>query len=412
VEQREQDSHPARPLSGIRVVDVGVWHAGPGAAAILGDLGADVIRVEGIEGDPERYNGTLGPVTTDAVNTDDWTVLFDMSNRNKRAVAADLRSEEGKEIVRRLVADADVFITNMKRTTVSKLGIDYVSLSKVNERLVHINVTGFGSEGPLADAGAMDTLGQAMAGMMYLRDAENPSSIQALVLDQLTAIVASNAAVTGLLARELHGIGQDIHVSLFGSATWLMHANLLATSALGGDFKMRWDRRNNPATRTTFRCGDGGWIVGTNHPEQKYWPKFCAALGLEALTQDARFADPDARRSNRDELFDLLDARFAERTRAEWLAELREVGLLFAPIQSFFDVLTDEQARANGYIREFEHPRLGAVPLPGFPIRFGKQEAGIRSAAPGLGEHTDQVLRELGYDDDAIFALRERSVIR
>lgn len=401
-----------RPLSGVRVIDVGVWHAGPGGAAILGDLGAEVIKIEGLGGDVERYNGTLGPVSTDEVNTDDWTVLFDISNRNKRGIAVDLNSAEGREIVLRLAADADVFITNMKRSTVKKLGIDYETLKAVNERLVHVNVTGFGSEGPLADSGAMDTLGQAMAGMMYLRGGEDPASLQALILDQLTAIVASNAAVTGLLARELHGFGQDVHVSLYGSATWLMHPNLVAASVLGRDFSLKWDRTNPPITRTTYRCADGKWMVGTNHPEDKYWPAFMQTLGLPELVDDERFATAALRRENKAELFAVVDERFAQKPRDEWLAAFAEARLLMAPVHSFTDVLNDPQAQANGYVKPFAHPMLGELPLPGFPMRFGKQEAGIHAGAPALGEHTDDVLRDAGYDDEALAELRERAVIK
>jgi crotonobetainyl-CoA:carnitine CoA-transferase CaiB-like acyl-CoA transferase len=410
--ERVVNADAPRPLSGIRVIDVGVWHAGPGGAAILGDLGADVIKVEALGGDVERYNGTLGPVSTDEVNTDDWTVLFDISNRNKRGIAVDLNAPEGREVVLRLAAGADVFITNMKRTTVKRLGIDYESLKAVNERLIHVNVTGFGSEGPLADSGAMDTLGQAMAGMMYLRGGDDPASLQALILDQLTAIVASNAAVTGLLARELHGFGQDVHVSLYGSATWLMHPNLVAASVLGRDFSLNWDRMNPPITRTTYRCADGKWMVGTNHPEGKYWPAFVATLGMPELEQDERFTTSASRRENKVELFRIIDERFAQRSRDEWLAAFAAANLLMAPVNSFTDVLKDPQAEANGYVRSFDHPMLGELALPGFPIRFGRQDAGIRSGAPKLGEHTDTVLRDAGYDEEALADLRERAVIK
>ena len=308
-----------RPLRGLKVVEVGVWHAGPGAGAILTDLGADVIKVESIAGEPERYLGNFGPIDTAEVNTDDWTVLFDISNRGKRSVSIDLSESDGRSILTRLITNSDVFLTNLRPSSKRKLGLDYESLRKHNEQIIYAGVSGFGAQGPLARAGAFDTLGQAMSGMMYLSGLPEPAPLSILILDQLTAITASHAILTALYERERTGRGQEVHTSLYGSATWLMHANLVVTSVLGRDVDIAWDRRRNPPLRTTYKCGDGKWIVGTAHPEDRYWAPFCAALGVVELTADRRFATKDQRVAHGPELMEILDEIFLKKDRPGWL---------------------------------------------------------------------------------------------
>lgn len=387
----------AGPLAGVRVVEVAVWHAGPGAGAILADLGADVIKVETIEGDPERFFAAFAPMTdTRGLDKPDWTVMFDLSNRGKRAISLDLKQPDGVEVLHRLVEKADVFVSNLRTPTKKSIGIDYETLRKVNERIVHINVTGFGAEGPLADAGAFDNVGQAMSGMMFTASTREPQPLQVMVMDQLAAIAASHAAVTALLARELHGHGQEVNTSLYGAGTWLMYGNLGFTGARG-EAELGGDRTERTPLRNLYRCGDGEWIMGTNHPEQKHWPTLCTTLGLDALVDDPRFATVETRHAALPELYHHLDAAFATRSREEWLKVLTDAGLFFAPIKTFADVLDDEQALANGYVADQDHPILGRVRQPGFPMRFSRHTVGARGAAPRLAEHSREILEELGY---------------
>lgn len=398
------------PLSGIRVVEVGVWHAGPGGSAILGDLGAEVIKVETLDGDPERRNGGFGPLEKLKFNKPDWSVAFEISGRNKKSIALDITVPEGREIFDSLVESADIFLTNLRTTTKPKLGIDFASLSKINPRLVHVNVTGYGPEGPYADAGGFDPLGQAVSGMMFLAGGAEPRLLQVIILDQLTAIAASFAAIAALAARDREGVGQEVHASLYGSAVWLLHANFLTTSLLGEPASVFWERKENPPLRNTYQCSDG-WIMLTNHPDMKYWPPLCQTMGREDLLVDPRFDTPEKRDENRAELVGVLDEIFLTRSRQQWLDDLRDNGVLAAPINTFKDVLDDEQAWVNGYLDRLHIPDIGEVVVPGFPMRFTGHQVGTRTAAPGLGEHTDEVLGELGIDSDRVGELRRKGVV-
>ena len=349
--------------------------------------------MESLQGDPERRNSRFGAIRTDALDTDDWSVIFDVSNRGKKGIALDLASDEGSAIMRRLVATADIFVTNLRRPTVTKLGLGFEALSAINDVLVHVHTTGFGPVGPMADDGAYDQLGQALSGMMFLTAGDEPAPLSVLVLDQLAAIATSHAAVTALLARHLHGVGQDVHVSLYGAATWLLHGNIHLTGLLG-NIDVGWRRRANSPVRTTYRCADGEWLVCTSHPEEVYIPVLCAALSIDNLMADARFNDAQRRRKNAEAMYDLLDPVFATRTRAQWLAHFRGTGLLFAPVRRFADVLTDEQALVNGYVAPYRnHPKLGDMVTLGYPMSFGvHRDVGMQGPAPHHGEHTDALL--------------------
>jgi formyl-CoA transferase len=399
---------PARPLEGITVVEVGVWHAGPGASAILGDLGADVIKIENLEGDPERGEGGTLTLKSQAIDTPGWSLLFELSNRNKRAIALDLTSEEGGRILRTLVERADVFLTNLRPGAKRKLGIDYSSLAAVNPRLVHVNVSGFGSEGPLAEEGGFDTLGQALAGMFYVSGHDSPQPLPVVVVDQLTAQTAAQAAVTALLARERNGgEGQDVHVSLYGSGALLWSAQLMWQAALETKPILTYDRIQKTPLLSIYRCKDDHWIVGTN-PGRALWPTFAQAIGAPELGETPWDVED---RGSQEALYARIDPLMLERTAAEWVTHLRSNGLLFAPVQDFGQILADEQARANGYVVEYDHPRLGTIPLPGSPFRFGKQSTSRWNPAPDLGADTDAILRTVGYDRDGIARLREQRVV-
>jgi len=218
------------PLEGIKIVEYGVFHAGPGASAILGDLGADVVKIESGLGDPQRYWTTLGRVDMSLPNGE--SIFFQLSNRNKKGIYLDIEKEKGREILYRLVREADVFLTNLRKTTKAKLGIDYESLRQVNPQIIHANVSGYGPEGPMKDSGAFDPLGLARSGMMYVTGASEPVFIHGAVVDQATAIATSHAILTALLVRERSGMGQEVHVSLYGTGLWLMYPNIILSNVL------------------------------------------------------------------------------------------------------------------------------------------------------------------------------------
>lgn len=403
------------PLSGIRVVEVGVWHAGPGASAILADMGADVIKVETLDGDPERIHGNIGPMEKLPARVPGWTPLFEYSNRNKRGISMDINTKEGREILNELVAAADVFVTNLRTTTKPKLGLDYQTLLGLNPHLIYLSVTGFGPDGPRADIGGFDPMGQAISGMLFLAGLDEPTLLQSIILDQLTAITASHAAITALYNRELdpRRRGQEVSTSLYGSAIWLMEMNMMLASILGEEVDVSWDRAKNPPLRTTYRCGDGKWIIGTMHPQEKYWGGFCRSIGRPDLEFDPRYATRGARMLVNEELIAMVDEILLTRTRDEWVRIFNDNGVLFAPVNRITDVLDDEQAISNGYVVDATHRFLGRLRLPGFPISYSAFGApGRRGDAPTLGEHTSEVLAELGYGPERIESLKAAGVLR
>ncbi|HDI59229.1 MAG TPA: CoA transferase [Desulfobacteraceae bacterium] len=408
----EARNHAATgPLHGVRVVEYGVFHAGPGAGAILGDLGADVIKIEAAAGDPERYWTVVGGLDISTPATGE-SLMYEVSNRGKRGICLDIKTDGGREVLHRLVRRADVFLTNLRPPTKAALGIDFEALRRVNPRIVHASVSGYGTEGPMAAVGAFDPMGQAASGMMFLGDPEHPSLIHLAVLDQATAIAASHAIITALFVRERHGGAQAVHASLYGTGLWLLYANLACTSVLGRNPGMAWIRFDNSPLRNNFRCRDGKWVIGVHHPEEKYWEPFCRATGQEALLTDPRFATPADRLANVAELVRICDAVLATRDRDDWMRVFRQHGLMFSPVQRLEEVLNDPQALANGYVVECDHPAHGPIKIPGYPIQFHGHAAGTRRPAPGIGEHTDAILAELGYTADEIARLTADGVAR
>lgn len=403
--QATDGSEPTRrPLEGIRVVEVGVWHAGPGAGALLTDLGADVIKVEPPAGNPERISGMFGPMRREreVIEIPGSNTLFELSNRNKRGIALDLRTESGREILRRMLVDADVLLTNLRNETRPKLGIDYESVRAINPDIVHVGVSGYGRHGDYADVGGFDPLGQAVSGIMYLAGASEPKLLQMIVLDQLTALMGCFATVTALLTRERHGGAVEANTSLYASATFLTAMNLMAASLMPQMPDLRWDRSRNPPLRNTYRCNDDKWIMSCNHPDQKYWARFCQVIGHPELEHDPRFETTDLRIANGTALVEALDAAMLAHDSTTWLRLFREAGVLCAPVQDFPDVLNDLQAQVNGYIVDFQHPVLGPVKMPGHPVEYTGFTTRQRSAAPAVGEHTREIMRELGFGADEV----------
>ncbi len=398
------------PLDGIRIVEYGVFHAGPGGTAILGDLGADIIKIESGFGDPERYWTQIASLDMSVSNGE--SIMHEVSNRNKKGIYLDIKTKKGKEILHRLVRDADVFLTNLRKNTKKKLGIDYESLKKINPKIIHANVSGFGPEGPMDNLGAFDPLGQAISGLMFASGTDEPVLLHLGVLDQATAITISHAIITALFVKERSGIGQEIHASLFGSALWLQHPNMMLANVLNVDPCVRSERHEHSPLRNRFQCKDGQWIIGTHHPEEKYWRTFCRLTGMTELLDDDRFTDKIGRPIPSAELLERFDKIFITKTRDEWIDIFLEHELMFCPIKHIDEIQTDPQAIANEYVVPFDHPMLGSINIPGYPVQFSECRAGTRGPAPAIGEHTDEILNGLGYTNKDIDDLKKEGVVR
>jgi crotonobetainyl-CoA:carnitine CoA-transferase CaiB-like acyl-CoA transferase len=409
-DNRQEANQKPGPLDGIKVVEYGVFHAGPGGNAILGDLGAEVIKIEAGIGDPERYWTSVAGIDMSAPNGE--SLMYEVSNRNKKGIYLDISKEGGREVLHRLVKDADVFLTNLRKSTKKKLGIDYQTLSKINPKVIHANVSGFGPEGPMSDLGAFDPLGQARSGMMFVTGKPEPILLHLGVLDQATAIAISHAIITALLVKERKGIGQEVHVSLYSTALWLQHPNLMLSNALSINPCITSSRTEHSPLRNAFCCKDGKWILGTHHPEEKYWTVFCNATGQEQLLSDPAFTDKDGKPLNFPKLIEIFDKVFTNKTRDEWMKIFQKEKLMFSSVLQIHEVENDEQAIVNNYVEPVDYKGIGKINIPGYPIHFSECVAGTKQHAPAIGEHTNQILMELGYSNEDIQKLRQEEIVK
>jgi len=398
------------PLEGIRIVEYGVFHAGPGGTAILGDLGAEVIKIEAGAGDPIRFWTSVAGL--DLTGPDGNSLTNEIANRNKKNICLDIETEAGREIFDRLVKWADVFMTNLRKTTKIRLGIDYETLSRVNPKIIYASVSGYGREGPMQNIGAFDPLGQACSGLMFVTGNDRPALMHIGILDQATAIALSHAVITALLVRERQGISQELHVSLYGTALWLQYMNLMLCNAAGIDPCVSSDRLGHSPLRNVFCCGDGKWVMCTHHPDEKYWASFCEVMGAKELLDNPEYTDGNGRPRNYPELNAIFDKIFSTRSRQEWMADFMANNLMFAPIQRIDEVQNDPQALANEYVRPGEYSFLGNINIPGYPVYFSRSQAGIQTRAPRQGEQTDEIMRNLGYDAGTIEVLKKEGVIK
>lgn len=403
-------------LKGIRVLEWGIYHLGPNAAAILGELGAEVIKIEPrITGDMARGFMTLWG--SEVGLPGGRNVVFEYANRTKKSITVDVTKEKGKEIIHRLLGKTDIFLTNYRKKAANKLGLDYESLSQYNPKLIYATASGFGPKGPDRDKGAYDVAGQARSGMMYNIFGEReydlpPMQLGGAICDQLTSIMLVNGVLTAIIARDRLGIGQELNVSMLSSMINLQAFAMNLILAKGKEpTKVPRNNALNPMANY-YQCRDGKWLfVIIIHPDV-YWHSFCQAVGIPELENDPKFNDAQNRRKNRKELISIFDKIFATRPREEWQKIMEENDFACSPIDKLSDLVDDPQVLLNEYITELDHPVTGPIKFSGFPITFEKTPAKIRSGAPELGQHTEEVLLDLGgYTWNDIAELQEQEVI-
>jgi crotonobetainyl-CoA:carnitine CoA-transferase CaiB-like acyl-CoA transferase len=402
-------------LSGITAIEWATFGNGPILGVILGDLGAEVIKLEDrIAGDPSR--GIAAFYGTKTMTPQGINLVFEFSNRNKKSIRVDLNKPKGKEIIYRLTEKSDVFYTNYRKSVAVRQGVDYKILSKYNPKLIYGMASGLGPEGPDSEKRAFDPVGLARSGLMTAAGEKGspPGQIVGAIVDTLGATMTAFGIISALFARERTGIGQEVNASLLGSAMWAQFSNISLT-LLRGQTMGRYNRKEvrNPLANI-YQCKDGQWIGLSEPQSDRYWSQFCKVMGIEHLEKDPRFTDEWKRRDNNKEFIAILDKIFAEKTREEWAELFQKQGKYFVAwerVQTIPDLLNDPQVIANNYIVDFDHPVLGKIKVQPFPIRFSKTRVGPRGPAPEFGQHTEEVLLEIGYTWDDIAQLREEEVI-
>jgi crotonobetainyl-CoA:carnitine CoA-transferase CaiB-like acyl-CoA transferase len=403
----------AMPLEGIRVVDWTIWQQGPVCSTMLGDLGAEVLKVEARDGgDPGR--GILRVAGVDL--SDRPNFYFEANNRNKKSLAVDLRKPEGREIVQELAARSDVFVQNFRKGVAARLGLGYAELAERNPRLVYASASGYGPEGPDAGEPSFDHLGLARSGIMLAagEPGMTPLGIAGGIADQMGAIMLAYGVLAALLARERLGVGQEVDASHLGSMAMLQGLSLSMKLMMGGAMpRIARARATNPLWNH-YRCQDDKWIALAMLQADRYWAEFCRAVGRPDMAQDARFADMRSRAQNAEAAVAAFDEVFARRPRAEWMRHLKESpgDFIFTIVNSVDDLPADPQVQANEYVTLFDHPQFGPTRVMGMPVRLSETPGSVRLPAPELGQHTEEILLGvLGWSWERISDLRAKEVI-
>ena len=378
----------ATPLEGIRVIDLTSYIAGSYGAMMLADLGASVIKVEALEGDSFReLPGFFG-----------W-------NRGKRSIALNLKTPEGREIVERLAREGDVVMENWRPGVADRLGVGHAHLLALNPKLIYCSVTAFGSTGPYVDRPGFDPLLQALGGLMTLQGFGGPPVyLRTAPTDYYTAALGCQAVLAALFVRERTGRGQRIETSLLRGVLALQSGIVL-------DYPGKPTLiRENPTYRL-YKGGDGQWFF-VACGNQSFWVKLCKALGMEEFADDPRFGSWLLRLQNNQALLPIIEQRFGEKTRDEWLAILAAHDIPAAPVKTVLEFMDDPAVRHHDMVHEYDHPDVGRLRLMGQPIVFTDTPTRDPGPPPLLGQHTDEVLEEAGYDAITINELRATTVVR
>ena len=400
-------------LEGVRVLTLAYWGVGPIAASHLGDLGAEVIKIEEREkGDPER--GLKSAMGASLGLPGGRNVLFEHQNRNQRSVTIDAKTQEGKKAIYSLVAKSDVFITNLRSNAVAKLNLDYETLKVHNPRLIYASASMYGPRGPDSQSPGLDFMGAARSGWMMSHGEPDMGPIKtgSGQVDNVTALTLAYGILAALLGRERFGISQHVSTSQL-SSMFNIQENAAMIYLLTGQPAARQERaRARNPLYNHYPCADGRWLALGMLQSDRYWPSFCRAMGIEELENDERFCGMDVRAANCEELVSVLDGIFSTKTCEEWAIILKTIDGIFAPVNTLADVESDPQVLANGYIVGVDHPVLGHVKYIGPPVEFSESPGVAPGPAPELGQHTEEVLLELcGYSWEQIEELRRQEVI-
>ena len=393
------------PLDGIRVLDLTRVVAGPYCSMFLGDLGADVVKVE----QPDTGDDTRGWGPPFAGGE---SAYFLSINRNKRSLALDLKSKRAVELLRQLIKVADVVIENFRPGTMERFGLAEQDLRKLNPRLIYASLTGFGANGPMSDWPGYDLIVQAWGGLMSITGTPDgePVKVGVAIIDLVAGLMLGKAVTAALFAREKIGVGQRIDTSLLEAEVASL-INVGSNYLVGGKVPTRWGNAHpNIVPYQNFKTADGYLVIGV--ASEVIWKRFCQAIGRPNLTDDARFANNSLRVENRTKLIALLSEVFLQRDNETWFKLLTAAEVPCSPVQTIDQVFQAPQVLHRDMVMEIEHPTAGKVRMAGIPVKFSVTPASLRLPPPLLGEHNEAILSNwLGMSAEAIDELKKEKII-
>ena len=409
-------------LEGIKVIEASSAVAGPMSSRLLADWGADVIHIDNTEGSMARaMSGANASQNATRQNTQRTTrqIVSDISytaqntSCNKRGIALNVAHECGREIIYKLLENADVFISNFRPRQLEKFKLRYDDLNQVNPRLICATLTGFGREGPLKnEPGFGPSAGDCRSGLLHVLQEPGVAPVQMPIAyaDFITAMTIAYGIMTALLIREKTGIVQTVDASLYNSVVYAL-TNDIGGSLVTGEDRQSIERKDRAPLMNFYQTKDDRWLYIMMTRQEIYWPEFCKAIEHEELEHDSRFTSGELSDEDNLALFYIFDEVFQTKTLDEWKPLLTAVGFPWAPVQNLPEVCSDPQARENGFFAPLTHPKYGNIEIVANPIKLGKTPEAEKRPAPEFNEHTVEVLLEIGYTEEDIATLKEEQVI-
>lgn len=405
----ERGDEMTMALEGIRVIEVAAFAAGPVASLVLAHYGAEVIKIEPpVIGDPAR-----GIIKAALLPSARYNSTWETTAYNKKSIVINLKMKKGQEVAHRLIKSADAFLSNMQMSELQKFDLSYETLSRINPRLVYAHSTAYGDRGPDAERRGFDLGALARSGMA-LRMAEDgcpPPTDPLGFLDVTSGTYTALGICLGLLARERTGKGQKVTNSIFGTAVWGCGLDIQAVYSSGRDTTFRSHQTEPSAFYNMYRTKDDKWVALLQVASEPIWHDFCQIGGIPEMEKDPRFDTEEHRAANNVALIAILDRVFATKTFAEWRQLLNEKDFIWQGVQTYPEVISDPQMEANEYMISYDHPTIGDVKFVVPPLKLTDTPGRILAPAPGLGQHTDEILLESGYSGEDIASLKSEGII-